>query len=92
MGAKVGRSQATFFLAAEQCKNDGAARPWTRGEHPREFEDGSCARSIVIGSVVNVVAVDRRAYTKMVEMGGQQNGSCCWTGSLPEIFPTTFQV
>src|SRR5581483_5282378 len=74
MGAKVGRSQATFFLAAEQCKNDGPARPWTGGEHPCEFEDGSCARSIVIGSVVNVVAVDRRAYTKMVEMGGQQNG------------------
>lgn len=70
---KTSIAEATKFLRAEEHEDDGAASSAAGGKNVCQREDGSSSGCVIIGAVVDAVAVDGWANAKMVEMRREQD-------------------
>src|SRR5437870_2694144 len=86
MLTEVRGSQPSGLLAAKKRENHGSPRLWLRRQSSRQFQDSSRPGSIIIGTVVDIVAIHWRSDPKMVEMRGQKNRCMPLRGIRPVDF------
>ncbi len=74
VGEEGAGAEASDLLRAEEGEDDRAFGTGASGEDVGESQDGGGAGGVVVGTVVDSVAVGGgRGYAEMVEMGGEQD-------------------
>src|SRR5258708_4513481 len=61
------------FFAAEEGEDHSPFGPRLRGQSARQLQHGDTAGGVIVGPVVDGVALDRLAHAEVVEMGGEQD-------------------
>ena len=73
-GKEGAGAEAADLLRAKEGEDDGAFGPRAGGEDVGEGEDGGGAGGVVVGAIVDTVAVDRSSgYAEVVEVGGEED-------------------
>jgi len=69
MAGVIARAETTLLFTKECDENDAASRAlFQTGKCVGKFDHGNCSASIVIGAVIDAIAVDRFGYTNVIEM------------------------
>src|ERR1700683_892651 len=73
MPQKILVALSAGFFAAEKNKQHRAFWPLSCRQRPRQFENRHATGSVVIGAVINTVALYWRAHAQVIKMSRQQD-------------------